>query len=159
MPTTADKPFVISIPKDTAEWKIVETIRGSFVTLVNDKDGKPKLTSAGAQQTRKVSGDDVASRILASVLVHASKETLTALADEALDKKSKDGKEPKYKTREFIESISTARERLAPFEPKKSIEEMTDEELEAEEKRIQEVRQKRQQSAKASKGTKDVAPV
>lgn len=158
MPTTTSKPFVISIATDTPEWKLVEALRSNFVTLVNDKDGKPKMTKDNVQQTRKASGDEIVGRILTTVFFHASAETLSALADEAIEKKGSDGKGPKHKTREFIESISKARDQLAPPRPKKRIEEMTDAELEAEEERIREVRRRRQAAMKASKGTKDVAP-
>ncbi len=145
-----DKPVVIALDPKTPEWEVVEALRNRFVTTVTDKEGKPKITSAGTEQVRRASATEIVEKVLATVLLNASEETLSALASEAKDKVSSTGKAPKFSTKDFIENIVASR--IAKKSGAVDITQLSDEELAAELKRREEAR-------KAGKGTKDVAAI
>ena len=70
-----DKPVVIALDPKTPEWEVVEALRNRFVTTVTDKEGKPKITSAGTEQVRRASATEIVEKVLATVLLNASEET------------------------------------------------------------------------------------
>ena len=144
-----DKPVVIALDPKTPEWEVVEALCNKFATMVTDKDGNPKVTSAGKQQVRRASATEIVEKVLATVLLNASEETLSSLASEAKDKVNTAGKAPKFSTREFIENIVASR---AVSKGGVDLSKLSDEELAAELKR-------REEAKKAGKGTKDVAAI
>jgi UDP-N-acetylmuramyl pentapeptide synthase len=111
MPTTPKKaPFVVSLDAKAPEWEVVEAIRSKFVTTVIDTETKkPKINKEGQEQVRRVSGSEVVERLVTTLLLNASEETLSALASEAQDKPGTTGSKPKFSTKDFIESIIASR--------------------------------------------------
>jgi len=154
-----DKPFLVNLPVNSAEWKVVEGVRNQFVTAINNKDGTPKITAKGVQQVRKASGDDIVSAVVTTVLLHASEEALAELAEVAVTKTSKTGTEAKYKSSDFIKGIFSGRPApvgtVAAADPTK----LTDEQLDAQEKALAAEKKRREAARKAGTGTKDVAAV
>ena len=132
-----DKPVVIALDPKTPEWEVVEALRNRFVTTVTDKEGKPKITSAGTEQVRRASATEIVEKVLATVLLNASEETLSALASEAKDKVSSTGTLPKFSTKDFIESIVASRSKGTGSV---DLSKLSDEELAAELKRREEAK-------------------
>jgi methylaspartate ammonia-lyase len=145
-----EQAVLVSLEINSPGWKVIEGVRGQFVTHVTNKDGSPKVTKAGVQQVRKERGDEILRRVVEAVLLNASEETLAALADEAVDKPGAGGKEPRYKAGDFIRSIVAARVTSKPVAV--DITKLSDEELAAELER-------RKALQKAGKSTKDVVEV
>jgi hypothetical protein len=138
MPTTPSKaPIVVSLDTKTPEWGVVEAIRSKFVTKVTSKNGEPKFNAKGEEQVRRASATEIVEKVLATVLLNASEETLFALASEAKDKVSSTGKLPKFSTKSFIESIVASR---PTGTGSVDLSKLSDEELAAELKRREEAK-------------------
>jgi hypothetical protein len=154
-----DKPFLVTLPVNSDEWKVVEGVRNQFVTAMNNKDGTPKITAKGVQQVRKAPGNDILSAVVSTVLLHASEEVLAELAEVAVTKTSKTGTEAKYQSSDFIKGIFSGRPAPAgtsgPVDPTK----LTDAQIEEQEKALAAEKKRREAAKKAGAGTKDVAAV
>lgn len=119
-PVAKDIAFTLS--KTTDSYRVVSVLQEMFKTPETTKDGK---TTAA----RKLQGRLVIDAVLETVMQYASPATLEALASDA---KNKGEGDKKGKASEFITAIIDARSvSVSPTTPK-SVNDLTDEELEAE---------------------------
>ncbi len=119
MPAVA-KDIAFELKKGTPAYKVVSVLQEQFKTPA--KQNEDGTTTAA----RKLQGRLLIGAVVEAVFEHASAETLAALADEVKDKGDGD---KKGKASEYISAIAAAR--AATPSSKKSVEDMSVEELEA----------------------------
>lgn len=119
MPAVA-KDIAFELKKGTPAYKVVSVLQEQFKTPEKKKE------DGTTTDARKLQGRLLIGAVVEAVFEHASAETLAALADEVKDKG--DG-EKKGKASEYLAAIASAR--AAGTAAKKSVEDMSVEELEA----------------------------
>ena len=114
------KDIRFDLKKGTPAYKVVSVLQEQFKTPEKKKE------DGTTTDARKLQGRLLIGAVVEAVFEHASAETLAALADEVKDKG--DG-EKKGKASEYLAAIASAR--AAGTAAKKSVEDMSVEELEA----------------------------